>query len=212
MKKIATFFAAACLIASCEKASEIKQAADNAESFAKAASNMEENMAASEQRREERRKRGDTLAVPYQELQKYLPENIGGYTAQAPDGTTMNSEMGSYSSASRRYTKAGADGSEDYVEVAIVDYNASADMFTGLTSMWGANFSMEDANGYTKTFNPGFKNGIGWEHFDKQNKNSELSYGLGDRFIVTIKSSNQSNNDFVKSVGNSMKLAELAGK
>jgi len=212
MKKLAAIALTACVLISCEKASELKQAADNVESFTKAASNMEGNMAAAEQRREERRKRGDTLAIPYQELQKYLPQNISGYAAQEPEGTTMNSDMGSYSAASRRYTKAGADGYEEYVEVSIVDYNATAEMFTGLTSMWGANFSMEDANGYTKSFDPGFKDGIGWEHYDKNNKNSELSYGLGDRFIVTIKSSNQPDNELAKNIGKSMKLDELAGR
>ena len=147
---------------------------------------MQKANEANQARREERRKRGDTLAMPYQDLQKYLPESISGYTSQEPTGSSMNMTGMSYSTAARRYTKTGANG-EESVEVTIMDYNASADLYAGLTSIWGTNFSMEDQNGYSRSFDAGVKDVAGWEHYDKQGKNSEVTNAVGGRFILSRK-------------------------
>ncbi len=194
------------------KIDEMRQAVQNVKELSKAGENIEKANTANEARREERRKRGDTLAMPYQELQKYLPESVSGYTSQEPSGSTMNMTGMSYSTAARRYTKAGADGAEESIEVTIVDYNASSDLYAGFTALWGTNFSMEDQNGYSRSFDAGVKDVAGWEHYDKQGKSSEVTNALGGRFILTVKATGQSNNDMAKSIAKSMKLSELAAK
>ena len=202
----------AVLIVGCGKLDEVKQAAENMKELGKAAENIQEKTDANNARREERRKRGDTLAMPYQEMQKYLPESLAGYTAKDPTGSTMNMAGMSYSNAERTYTKAGADGSEEYVTVTLLDYNATADLYTGMTALWGANISIEDQNGYSKSYDAGVKDVAGWEHYDKNGKNSELTLAMGGRFILTVKANNQSNNDQTKSIARSMKLTDLAAK
>lgn len=204
---------ASLLVGSCGgKVDEMRQVAENVKELSKAGENMEKANQANEAKREERRKRGDTLAMPYQELQKYLPESVSGYTPQEPSGSTMNMTGMSYSTAARRYTKSAADGSEESVEVTIIDYNASSELYTGMTALWGANFSMEDQNGYQRSFDAGVKDVAGWEHYDKQNKNSDITAALGGRFILTVKVTAQPNNDLAKSIVKSMKLSDLAAK
>jgi len=202
----------AVLVAGCGKLDEAKQAGENMQELGKAAENMQEKTDANAARREERRKKGDTLAMPYQEMQKYLPESVAGYTAKDPTGSTMNMVGMSYSQAERTYSKTGTDGNEDYVTVTLLDYNATADLYTGMTALWGANFSMEDQNGYSKSYDAGVKDVAGWEHYDKQGKNSELTLALGGRFILSIKATNQTNNDMSKLLAKSMKLSDLASK
>ncbi|MBS1538801.1 MAG: hypothetical protein JST20_13775 [Bacteroidetes bacterium] len=204
---------AALMVGSCGgKIDEMRQAVQNVKELSKAGENIEKANEVNQARHEERRKRGDTLAMPYQDLQKYLPESISGYAPQEPTGSTMNMTGMSYSTAARRYTKPGADGSEESVEVTLIDYNASADLYTGMTALWGANFSMEDQNGYSRSFDAGVKDVAGWEHYDKQGKNSEITNALGGRFILTVKATGQSNNDMTKSIAKSMKLSDLAAK
>jgi len=200
------------LVAGCGKLDEAKQAAENMKELGKAAENMQEKVDANAARREERRKRGDTLAMHYQEMQKYLPESVAGYTAKDPVGQTSNMGGMSFSQAERTYSKTGADGTEDYVTVTLLDYNATADLYTGMTALWGANFSMEDQNGYSKSFDAGVKDVAGWEHYDKQGKNSEVTLALGGRFILTIKANSQANNDMAKSLAKTLKLSDLAAK
>lgn len=194
------------------KMDEMRQAAENVKELGKVGENVEKANQANEARREERRKRGDTLAMPYQDLQKYLPESVSGYSPQEPSGSTMNMTGMSYSTAARRYIKTGADGAEESVEVTIIDYNASSDLYTGMTALWGTNFSMEDQNGYSRSFDLGMKDVAGWEHYDKQNKGSEITTAVGGRFILTVKATVQPNNDMAKSIAKSMKLSELAAK
>ena len=198
----------------CDKLNEIQQAAENIQELGKAAEHAEEATNLAQQRREERRKRGDTLAMPYQDLQKYLPADIGGYTANEPKGTTMNMTGMSYSSASREYSKANeATGESSSITVELLDYNSAADLYTGFTMLWGANFSMEDETKFTRTFDTGISDVVGWEEYMKQEKDATVTYAIGGRFILSVKANgNQSGTDFAKSVAKSMQLSELASK
>lgn len=198
----------------CDKVNEIKQAAENVQELGKAAEHAQEATDLAQQRHEERRKRGDTLAMPYQELQKYLPESVSGYTAQEPSGSTMNMTGMSYSTAKREYVQSSeASGETSRVTVEIFDYNSAADLYTGLTTVWGMNFSMEDETKKTGSYSPGVKDVVGWEEYQKKDKNANVTLAVGGRFILSVKvDGNQSSTDFSKSIAKSMKLEELAAK
>ncbi len=66
----------------------------------------------------ERRAKGDTLAMPFADLEKYLPQSVDGYTAEKPDGASVNMGKMSYSGANIRFKK----DNGDWVKVSIVDY------------------------------------------------------------------------------------------
>ena len=213
MKPASSFAALAlCLLVSgCgadEKVGEMKQAYDNMQSLAEAGEKMDEAQKRAEARVEERRKRGDTLAMPYQELQKYLPADVSGYTARDPEGQTTNVPGMSYSSARRSYTN--ADG--ESVNVTIVDYNAAVGMLGAYAMYAKAGFSSEDAHSITRSFDPGFEYSGGWEQYNKDSKTAEVHYILSDRFLVSVETPNKPDTQFAKDIASSMSLKELAAK
>lgn len=198
----------------CDKINEIKQSAENVHELGKAAEHSQEAANVAEQRRDERRKRGDTLAMPYQDLQKFLPSSVSGYKAEEPSGSTMNMSGMSFSTAKRDFVQSSeASGESSRISVELFDYNSAFDIYSGLTILWGANFSMEDDEKYTKTFDPGIKDVTGFEEYYKKDKNANVTYAIGGRFILTIKADgNQSGTDFAKGIAKSMNLGELASK
>ena len=70
---------------------------------------------------EERKAKGDTLAMPYKDLQAYLPQ-INGYSNQGgPKGSQMNVPgMGSWSQAEQEY-----ENGDKRITVSIFDYNSA---------------------------------------------------------------------------------------
>src|ERR1035437_195609 len=89
-----------------------KPGSDMAEKVNKANARHEEKM-------KERRAKGDTLALPYAELQKYLPESIDGYKADKPGGASINMQKISYSSADVQFKN----DKGGHIKVTIIDYN-----------------------------------------------------------------------------------------
>jgi len=197
------------ILYSCGKeAGDMKKAFDSMEKLAEAGKNMEAESKLADVRKKERISRGDTLAMPYQELQKFLPASVSGYTAEAPEGTSFNMPPMSYSQAKCKYVAAGSD---NYVTVELVDYNQAGDMYVGLTALWQIGFSSETKDRMEKSYSPGIDNVSGYEVLDKTNKRATVSFGIAWRFFLTIEANNQTSTDFVKSVANSLDIKKLTG-
>lgn len=197
------------ILYSCGKeADDMKKAFDSMEKIAEAGKNIEAESKLAEVRKKERIARGDTLAMPYQELQKFLPASVSGYTAESPEGTSFNMPPMSYSQAKCKYVAAGTD---NYVTVELLDYNQAGDMYVGLTALWQIGFSTETKDRKEMTFNTGYDNVAGYEVLDKNNKRATVNYGIGWRFFLTVEANNQSSTDFVKSVANSLDIKKLSG-
>ncbi|TAL67574.1 MAG: hypothetical protein EPN82_14060 [Bacteroidetes bacterium] len=194
-----------------EKANEMKEAFKSMEKIAEAGKNIEQESKLAETRKNERISRGDTLAMPYQELQKFFPGSISGYTPQEPEGTSYNMPPMSYSQASREYTAQGTDGSQNYVKIVLIDYNQAHDMYIGLTALWQMGFSSETKDRKEMTFNTGYDNVAGYEVLDKTGKRATVNYGIAWRFFLTVEASNQTSTDLVKSVANSIDIKKLSG-
>jgi hypothetical protein len=194
-----------------EKKEEIQEGVKAITQAPDIAKNIETEQKYLDAKREERQKRGDTLAMSYKQLQQYLPSSVDSYTAEAPEGESVTAMGGSFSSAERRFVKQIGDEQAD-VQVSLFDYNSVYGIYSGAVAVWGMGYSVENDRELSKTFNPGIEGSAGFEHLDKENKNAEVTYALGGRFILTVKASNQENTDFVKKVAQSMKLNELAQK
>lgn len=198
------------LISCGEKAKEIKDAVELAQKAPEMAKNMQNAQDAAKIRWDERKKKGDTLALPYKKLDEFIPASINGYKSEDPSGQNMNMQGLSYAESSRRYTKEGTNGVNEDIEIKIVDYNATYDMFAAAFFWMSTNFSREDANGYERTIDIGVKDVPGFEKFNKSSKTAELTFAVGYRFILTIRVENQANTDFAKSIAKTMKLAEMS--
>ena len=89
---------------------------------------------------EERRKKGDTIALQYKELETFLPD-FSGYTKEGgPKGNQSNIPgMGGFSQTEQSYVNG-----DKRIKVSITDYNASQMAFTTATALYSLNISSED--------------------------------------------------------------------
>jgi len=197
------------LISCGEKARELKNAMELAKNAPEMAKNMEKGQNAAQAKMEERKKKGDTLALPFKKLQEYLPTSLAGYKAEKPDGETMNMPGMSYSKASIIFSKENGTA-KDNIQIELTDYNQVGSMFAAAT-FWMAGFSSEDSKGFRKTFNTGINNVFAFEIYENEGNYSEIAFAVGYRFIISIRAHNQPNGDLLKNIGKSMKLGELAG-
>lgn len=209
IKLFLTFIILATFLLSCgEKVDELKKAAEFVQKAPEMAKNLEQSANEAQVIREQRVKRGDTLAMHYEKLQSYLPASIPGYEAEEPSGETMNNMGLSYSMASRRYVQRSGEMSKE-IEVSLIDYVAVESLFMAST-YWLSGYSRESAESYDKTFDTGIKNVFALDHFDKKDKSGEVTLGIGYRFLLKISGDRIENTDILKNIAKNMKLEELA--
>lgn len=181
-----------------ESVSDVKEASQN----------VEKKIKESSDRWAERKAKGDTLALPYKDLEAYLPE-IKGYSKEGgPKGSQMNAYgMGAWSQAEQEYING-----DKRVSVKIFDYNSSQQAFMGITAVFGMGFSFEDDSKKQAPADLGVKNVAAYETLYKTDKRAEMVVVAGDRFIINIESNGVGDEDFIKSVAKSINLNELASK
>jgi hypothetical protein len=176
----------------------------NAEKMAEKA---QEETNAAEKKMQERRAKGDTLAINYEKLKTYLPSAPSGYEKDGDaTGQTTNMPGMSFSNAESRFKKG-----DNYVKVTITDYNGNISGYQGLMGMMSM-ISMENDEEKTNGFSLGVENIKGIESFKKKEKRATVTVGVAERFIVVAEADNQTDTEFMKSVLKSMNLKELASK
>jgi hypothetical protein len=153
----------------------------------------------------ERRAKGDTLAIHYKELQKFLPNEIKGFSREGEmEGGSINMEDGSYSTASQRYRKGDTD-----LTISLVDYNSAIDMYEGLTGAWATGMSFEDDNQKTSGVSLLNNKAKGMETFGKKDRRCELMAGVSSRFYLHIVVSNTDNPGLCKEIAEGLDLGAL---
>ena len=170
----------------------------------KAGTEMAKSAKQSENKMKERRAKGDTLALHYTELQKYLP-TISGYTMAEPDGGSVNMNGMSYSNAEGKYKNEKG----KRVTVSIVDYNQAYALYSTATAMWAMGLSVDSKSEKACGFKIDESRG-GWESYKKKSKKAEVTLGVGDRFWIHVEADDQENTDFVKEIAKSIDLTKLA--
>ncbi len=192
--------------AGCEKAQKAQETYSNLSKLADASKNMETDMKQATDRRAERAKQGDTLSLPYKQLQTHLPATVEGYVAAEPSGQSMSVSGMSFSTAERKFTK----GPEDEVSVKIVDYNGANQLYQGASMMFSLNMESEDEESLTRTTTLKLDGVKGSETLHKKTGQAELTLAVGDRFLVTVSGTNQKDLALVESVAQSLDLGKLA--
>jgi hypothetical protein len=167
---------------------------------------IDKTLADIDKAKEERKKRGDTLAMNYKDLQKYLPKSPKGYELKGSmKGETLNMTGLSFSKATAEYKKG-----DDEIEVALFDYNQAFQVFQGLAMIWSMGISEENDERKAGTIN--YKGHKGWEEFNKKTKDAKILLGINDRFYLEVKAENQKDTDFLKSIIDEMNIADLSSK
>lgn len=155
-----------------------------------------------------RKAKGDTVAMPYKDLQAYLPE-ISGYTKDGePKGSQVAMPgMGSWSNTEQRYTNG-----DKSIDVQIADYNSAYTAFAGVTAVYKMGFSAEDDQKKQGATDLGLKDVAAYETIYKDGSKAELNLIVADRFFINIVSNGDNSSDVVRSVAKNMKLDDLATK
>ena len=205
MKLIVTMLAGVVLLTGCEKAREAQQAASNMEKLSEAGDKMQSAMKESAGRQAERVRKGDTLALPYKELETYLPASISGYTAAAPEGESMKTSGMSFSTATRKYTQG-----DNSVEVKLIDYNGAHTLFQGVSAIFGMGMESENDETLTRTSPMKLEGTRAMETLNKKDGDAELSLVAGDRFMMSIKATHQKDFALVESVAQQLDFSKLA--
>ena len=210
MKKLLFFLGIPALLfsTSCRNRDKASDKIESAGDLQEASQKVEKKIKESSDRWAERRAKGDTLALPYKELETYLPE-INGYSKDGgPKGSQMNVYgMGAWSQAEQAYING-----DNRVSVKIFDYNSAQQAFMGMTAMFGMGFSSEDDNKKQAPADLGVKNVAAYETLYKTEKKAEMVLVAGDRFIINIESNGVGDEDFIRSIAKSINLSDLASK
>ncbi|MCR5886280.1 hypothetical protein LRS06_00535 [Hymenobacter sp. J193] len=206
MKKLTCLLLGGVLLTSaCEQAQKTKQAYDNLAKLKDAGENIENTLDAAKAQREEREKRGDTLSLPYKELQTYLPAEISGFTAGNPEGQSKKMGGFAFSTASREFTK-------DSVTIIteLIDYNGAHDMYQGAAAMFALGMESENDEELVKSTSLGIEGASGMENFHKKDGRAQLTLTLGGRFMVRVDADKQKDLSLVESVAKQIDLKKLA--
>lgn len=186
-----------------EKTEDIKATDNPIEALENMANESQDAQDEAQKKIAARKAKGDTLAMPYEDLMKYLPEKIDGYTKGEPDGASINMPGSSYSTAEAEYTN----DKGERVKVTIVDYNQAYGLYSGLTAMWA--FSVDTPE--EKSQGVKFDNNIGgWEQFQKKSGDATITLGVGYRFWVQVEADAQKDTEGVKSIAKMINLDKLA--
>ena len=195
-------------IAGCQQAQDAKNAYSAVVTTTKAAKEMANGMEAAQAKQATRRQHGDTLAINYKELQKYLPASAAGYaTDGSPEGQSMNMGGMHLSTAEQKYKKG-----DQTLKVSLVDYNSAAPLFMAATAMMNGGLEMEDDNQLTRGLNLGQADVKGLETLDKKEHKATVVLGIGDRFLASVEATGQTDTELVKSVAKNLDLSGLAKK
>ncbi|MCX6154246.1 MAG: hypothetical protein NT007_08805 [Candidatus Kapabacteria bacterium] len=209
MKKFITLFVVVAMFAfaACgEKVKEMKDAADNLQKIAEAGKNIGEKEKVAEAKLAERKKRGDTVAMPFKDLQKFLPTSIAGYTAQEPRGESVTMPEASIS-----HSEIDFDNNGTNLKIELWDYNHAEQALNALT-FWSAGISVENQDGFQRTMKTGMDNVFAYETFEKASKRASIFYAISYRFLLQVSAENQDNTEFVKKVANMINIKDLSNK
>lgn len=195
-------------VASCgQKVDETAEAMNNLKSLAASADEVQVSQDQLEQRRQERKSKGDTLALTGDQLKSLLPNSIDGYQGSDPETSSMEIPGMSFSQVSRSYSNAKGES----VKITLTDYNASEMGWAAASALFALKWKVDNSTETSGTFQTANPLVNGHATFSKQSKSATVTYGLGGRFLLIIEAQNQSNSDWAKSTAQSLDLNKLAG-
>ena len=175
-----------------KQADETQDAIGAMAAVAAAGSKLEEGAAEAARFQKERVAKGDTVAMPYAELQKFLPASIGGYLPRGEPAGSQQAMAGfSMSETKRTWVKdTAAEGVTPEIHVSLVDFGGSQQGYAMLAAPMMMGFSQEDAHRRLGSTTIDVPHTGAWEEFDKDTKNTKLTAIARYRFVITVEARN----------------------
>jgi hypothetical protein len=187
---VAIALSVAC-IACGEKAKQAKDSVNALQGLAKSAESMAASSNEAQKFMDERRAKGDTVAMPYKDLQAFLPGSVSGYaTDGGPTGQTMNMGAFSMTTIDQKY-QSGAEPDVKRLHVTIADYSGSQAGYAMMAPYMAMTMSSEDDHHRTGTMKVDVPYTFGIEEFNKDTKEAKVMFGTRYRYFITVEASGQ---------------------
>ncbi len=176
-----------------EKAQEVKNATNAVAAVAEAGNTMADAQKDAQQFYADRKAKGDTVAIAYAELQKFLPAPPADYTPlEAPSGSSQSMGGWSMSQSSQTFSKAaGPDGTGPTIKVSIVDFGGTQAAYGMMAAPLMMQMSQEDAHHKMQTLKVATPNTWGSEDYNKDDKSSTVTMVTRYRYVITVEARNQ---------------------
>lgn len=174
------------LLAGCgEKAEQLKKQIDAAQQLAGKGEEMEKSMNEAEEIYNERVAKGDTVVIPYKDLQAYLPQSIGGYRPEGePSGSQQSMPGFSISQAEQNWV--GESNEAARINVKIVDYGGTKGAYSMSPLSLSMMISSEDDHQRTGPLKLDVPTTAGMSTFKKDNKSATVIVGTRYRYLITL--------------------------
>lgn len=153
-----------------------------------ASGDVQDRVDEAEKFRQDRISRGDTVAMAYSDLQKYLPESVAGLEPDGdPSGQSQSAAGFSMSQAERRWIGPEAtDGARREVKVSIVDFGGSQQGYAMLAAPLLMGFSREDDQEKVGSVKMDLAHTGGWLELRKDTKNVAFTAVTRYRFVIKV--------------------------
>ena len=176
-----------------EKAQDFRNAANALQVAAGAGSKIGEAQKEAEKFYNDRKAKGDTVSMPYAELQNYLPSPPTDYAAaEAPSGSSQSMGAFSMSQTEATFNKpAGADGTAPSIKVGIVDFGGTQAAYGMMALPMMMNMSQEDAHHRMQTLKIGLPYTWGSEEYNKDDKSTKVTLITRYRYVISVEAMNQ---------------------
>jgi len=195
MNKLGLGIAAGLVLAACgDKAQEAGNAVSALGQAANAATAMQNSQEEAEKFYQERREKGDTVAIAYSELQKALPPSPNGYTPSGePSGSSQSMGGFSMSQAEQDYSgpAGAAEGNAPSIHITIIDFGGTQAGYGMLAAPMMMAFSQEDAHSRTRTITIDVPYTWGSEEYNKDSKTAKVTAVTRYRYVITVEARNQ---------------------
>jgi hypothetical protein len=128
--------------------------------------------------------------VDFSKLMPLLPEGPSGWTADKPDGSTVDAGGFKITNVHRDYKKGTADNAPT-TAISILDSAANPEYVAATTAAW--NMSTSTPEGYTKAL---MIDGMpGFETFENEGKHGTLWLMVAKRYVLQIETQGQDSKD-----------------
>ena len=139
----------------------------------------------------DRRTKGDTIAMPYKDLEAFLPASLSGYTADGgATGQSMNMGQFSMTTAEQKFVT-GTDPDVSRVHVTIADYSGSSAGYGMMAPFMMMNMSSEDDHHRSGTVQMKMPYTFGMAEYNKDDKDAKMTVGTRFRYFITVEASGQ---------------------
>jgi hypothetical protein len=192
-RRVLSLFVGLTLVGCGEKAQDIRNATSALGAMAQVGNTLAESQKEATKFYEDRKAKGDTVALPYADLQKFLPSAPADYTPlEAPGGSSQSMGAFSMSQTEQTFTKpAAADGTAPTIKVSIIDFGGTQAAYGMMAAPLMMNISQEDAHHKMQTLKLSTPNTWGSEDFNKDDKSSTVTLITRYRYVITVDARNQ---------------------